>query len=468
MKKLISIIMIVCVFTSVFTVSSTVVEAKSKKYNLAVKKYKKYLKNKNGTYEIVDIDKNGIPELLFHNDSTADHYVFTYDRKDKKMIKIRQQVSGKAYYMPVMYNAKKHQVNFRSGATQAYTGDIIYKISGKKAKKVIKFESYCEKNWKKNTSHMVYLINGKKKNYKTYNKKYKKYLKGFKECKKETDSVPKYKSNSDYKLLDNLFNENYYKADEDVKVKYGKYYFWQKDSGIYISKKNKNFKKTPFWNALINNKQAFYIRDDALYKYKLSTKKETKIKNIPFKTYPYEEPYTRDDWHVSALYKNKIYMTADFFGNYNTYSYDIKTHKIKKVKSNFQITHRYKNYFLGTGNLDTYSFDPFSIFIYKIKNNKFVKVKKLTSRGIEHRIIGNKIYYVKYDAEYPCKKAALYKCNINGKKKTKIFEAKSNSNASGDNRYVSIEHVTSKNCIVQKNGKIYKYTYKTKKYKKIG
>lgn len=463
--------MIVCVFTSVFTVSSTVVEAKSKKYNLAVKKYKKYLKNKNGTYEIVDIDKNGIPELLFHNDSTADHYVFTYDRKNKKMIKIRQQVSGKAYYMPVMYNAKKHQVNFRSGATQAYTGDIIYKISGKKAKKVIKFESYCEKNWQKHTSHMVYLINGKKKNYKTYNKKYKKYLKGFKECKKVTDIVPKYKSNSDYKLLDNLFNENYYKAAEDVKVKYGKYYFWQKDSGIYISKKNKNFKKTPFWNALINNKQAYYIRDDVLYKYKLSTKKETKIKKIPFNTYPNEEyPYTRDDWRVSALYKNKIYMTADYFWNYKTYSFDIKNNKIKKVKSNFQISYRYKNYFLGTGNQIGYVVEPFSIFIYKIKNNKFVKVKKLTSSGGEYKFIGDKIYFVKYfrniknGTEYPWKKAALYKCNVNGKKKKKIFSTTSKSQIYGS---LYIKNITSKNCVVCKGDKEYHYTYKTKKYKII-
>lgn len=41
--------------------------AASSKYNAAVASYKRYMRGKCGSYLIVDIDGNGVPELLFHN-----------------------------------------------------------------------------------------------------------------------------------------------------------------------------------------------------------------------------------------------------------------------------------------------------------------------------------------------------------------------------------------------------------------
>ena len=45
------------------------VMAASSKYNAAVSSYKKYMRGKRGSYKVVDVDGNGIPELLMHNSS---------------------------------------------------------------------------------------------------------------------------------------------------------------------------------------------------------------------------------------------------------------------------------------------------------------------------------------------------------------------------------------------------------------
>ena len=47
------------------------VMAASSKYNAAVSSYKKYMRGKRGSYKIVDVDGNGIPELLMHNSSAG-------------------------------------------------------------------------------------------------------------------------------------------------------------------------------------------------------------------------------------------------------------------------------------------------------------------------------------------------------------------------------------------------------------
>lgn len=51
--------------TAILCIGMTLpVMAASSKYNAAVSSYKKYMKGKRGSYKIVDVDGNGIPELL--------------------------------------------------------------------------------------------------------------------------------------------------------------------------------------------------------------------------------------------------------------------------------------------------------------------------------------------------------------------------------------------------------------------
>ena len=54
-------------------------------YNAAVSSYKKYMRGKRGSYKIVDVDGNGIPELLMHNSSAGINEVEPTIPKQEKM-----------------------------------------------------------------------------------------------------------------------------------------------------------------------------------------------------------------------------------------------------------------------------------------------------------------------------------------------------------------------------------------------
>ena len=92
--------------------------------------YRKKLNHYDTTYKykIIDIDKNGIPELLVAN--YFDPAVFTYNKKTGKVKRLASGFSFDRIY----YNTKKHMVvvvNHGSG----WTWYKFYKVSGLKAKK---------------------------------------------------------------------------------------------------------------------------------------------------------------------------------------------------------------------------------------------------------------------------------------------------------------------------------------------
>ena len=60
------------------------VMAASSKYNAAVASYKRYMRGKCGSYLIVDIDGNGVPELLFHNTTGWYNEIRSYNTRTKK------------------------------------------------------------------------------------------------------------------------------------------------------------------------------------------------------------------------------------------------------------------------------------------------------------------------------------------------------------------------------------------------
>lgn len=133
-------------------------------------------------YEIIDLDKNGIPEL-FVTGQLYDSHVYTYDIKKKKMVRLIKCQLGKPHF-GITYNKSKKMFTVMSGST----GDTIirfYKLKGKKVKRVSLYEFYFEKHWRKNYQNYFivekYFINHKKVKEATFMKKYKKATKGFRE-----------------------------------------------------------------------------------------------------------------------------------------------------------------------------------------------------------------------------------------------------------------------------------------------
>ena len=162
-----------CILTAVILCLSmlTPVYAASSKYNTAVKKYRKYMNSENSSnkcYKIVDIDGNGVPELLFH--TWTDNRVCTYNPKTKRVVCLGIIGCGKGYYLPIAYSRKTHCVMISNANTGGNIKEI-YKINGTKAKLVVRAEAF---NGKFDSG---YKVNGKKVRKSTYNKMIKKYMK---------------------------------------------------------------------------------------------------------------------------------------------------------------------------------------------------------------------------------------------------------------------------------------------------
>lgn len=139
---------------------------------LATEKYKNYVKNLwNCKYKIIDVDKNGIPELLIKDNDNYKVIAYTYNSKSNKMVKIKSLSFGKGGMLK--YNTKSHCLSFVTADTGGFR-EYIYKLSGTRLKAV----------------RTITYNNGKfgKQGYKIKKKKissakYKKYLKGFKSIK---------------------------------------------------------------------------------------------------------------------------------------------------------------------------------------------------------------------------------------------------------------------------------------------
>lgn len=116
------------------------------------------------TYDIVDINGDKVPELLYASYRTFKVYLFRYDAAKDKVVKVKGRIVGKAA-PEIYYNKKRHMVYFVMADT-AGSSAIMYKYVGKKLKKVYKL-TYV------NIMHggPTYKYNGKKITEKSWNKK---------------------------------------------------------------------------------------------------------------------------------------------------------------------------------------------------------------------------------------------------------------------------------------------------------
>ena len=146
--------------------------AASSKYNAAIVSYKRYMRGKNGSYRIKDIDGNGIPELIFH-ESYYRNELRTYNPKTQKSVCLGYVHMGKGYNMPVKYSKRCHTVMLPSANTGG-SYEVIYKVKGTKVRKICTIEGRNNKFCKSG-----YYINGKKVSNSTYKKTMKKYMKKY-------------------------------------------------------------------------------------------------------------------------------------------------------------------------------------------------------------------------------------------------------------------------------------------------
>lgn len=258
-----------------------------------------------------------------------------------------------------------------------------------------------------------------------------------------------------------LFGDGYEIGDV---VQSGKYYFYCSSANykVYMStKRNSGYKLTKMpYNTFSNGKQAYYIRDNALYKFTFSSKKETRIKKLTTKDYP--------SWDIGTIYGGKIYITRGSFDewNYSTYAYNISKKTFKKIKKDCKIICRSGKYVIAQNEYRS-DVSPYKTTLYKITADGLKKIKVLTKSGFGANLIGKKWYYVSYpdmnEYGYSMKRAVLYKCNVDGTGKKKVAELTTDS----EYDQIIIQEVTSEYCTYYSNDGIYKYTYATKKKEKV-
>lgn len=243
-------------------------------------------------------------------------------------------------------------------------------------------------------------------------------------------------------------------------MKDGKYYFKFDSSSQYFlmsTKKGSGYRKTPIWSygAYGNGKQAFYVRNNRLCKYTYASRKETVLKKLPVSG--------DSGFYISTIYGNQIFLTKGSFYQWKhwTYSYNIKTKKFKQAVSKCNITGRSGKYVIGQNEYRT-DVGPYPITLYKIKSSGPSKIKKLTNYGGSGTFIGKKLYYVEYDGML-MRKATLYRCSLNGSNKKAIKTFKTSAKYES----ITVSNITSKSCDIYKDGGPYRYTYSTKKMRKL-
>lgn len=167
MKKIIRKWFSIILIVSLCMTTTTPAMAASSKYNEAVSNYRRYMRMQNGRYKIVDIDGNGIPELLVH---TWRNEIYTYNSKTGKRVRLGAIAYGKGYNLPITYSKKCHTVMLNSANTGGSIKEI-YKINGLKSKRLVRAEAFNGK------FESGYKVNGKKVNRSVYNKKISMYMK---------------------------------------------------------------------------------------------------------------------------------------------------------------------------------------------------------------------------------------------------------------------------------------------------
>lgn len=244
-------------------------------------------------------------------------------------------------------------------------------------------------------------------------------------------------------------------------AKSGKYYFkWKRtddfDSPVYIStKKNSGYKKTPIqrFTSYSNGNRAYYIRDKVLYYYVYSSQKEHKAKKLP----------ATGEYRFSITYGNRLFITKESGDIWKcwTYSYNVKTRRLKLIKSNCELYSRTGKYALGTTEYRS-DVSPSPLVLYKITSSGLTKIKKLTSKAWGGSIIDDRVYYFSY-SDFLMQNGTVYCCNLDGSGRKKLATITSPEK----DEIIFVGNYTDTKCEVSTMKHTYEYTYSTKELRKI-
>lgn len=137
---------------------------------IAIAKYKAYLKKNKGWYSMIDIDGNGIPELIIHNRTKMRNELYTYSPSAKRTVCLKYMGWGKDWMKP-KYSRTLHTVLFPISDTGGYKW-YAYQVSGTKAKLVLRTEYINGRHARLGSKYKKgYKVNGKRVSKATYSAK---------------------------------------------------------------------------------------------------------------------------------------------------------------------------------------------------------------------------------------------------------------------------------------------------------
>jgi len=264
-----------------------------------------------------------------------------------------------------------------------------------------------------------------------------------------------------------------YKVITDQPQKIGKYYYKyrshnsdllrskKKNSGYkcVIKQSKKNSNTIPM---VTNGKYVFAIiisyKDSrqTIVRYKSNGKKPKNIKKLPKGSNKYESY----DWSIPAITGQNIMLTRSRSGQSDTFKYNRKSKKLKKVLKNCGLIARSGKYVVGS-NGTSQGTDPRRCTLYTLnKAGNLKKVKVIGEKIVSGpAFAGKKLYYTIDSAN----RADLYRCERNGSGIEKLGTFWSND----EYQQIMISKFTSTNCEVTIYPDVYRYTYATRSMQKI-
>ena len=228
-----------------------------------------------------------------------------------------------------------------------------------------------------------------------------------------------------------------------------------------ITSNTSKIKEDYVGNVWKNSKSYIYlVSEGSKYSLVRQNRSTGKVKTL-VKRLPNTNKYGEGDYYmINAIYGNYVYLTRE--GNYDstvfrTYKYNLKTKKLIRLAAKCGIMEQRGKYLFGGNEYPVFD-KATKHSLYKVVDGG--KLEKIKSLGhIYNPMKVGKYLYYEYSEDSSLNKVKVYRIRFNGKDKECLGSFKSkNANMS-----VYCDDFHAKWCRVIKNGKAYKYTYKTKK-----